>query len=291
MYNILKLKKKFYLNKILKVSKSIFISSIGTIKFNSKNTLIFMSAKKNKLYTIKNKNVIILSDALPLKKKNGVIFCKKPRMVFCKILNYLIKNDLIEYKMIKEKISPKAKISAGATIEKNVQIGQNSVVENNVMIKSNSIIGNNCTIRSGAIIGGECFSFERENDKTYSFPYFGNVKIGNNVEIGNNTIINKSNFGSTKIGDNSKIDNLVQIAHNTSIGKNVTITSCVQIGGSVNIKDNVWICPSSSIMSGLTIRENVFIGIGSIVIKNIEKNIKVFGNPAREIKDENKKNK
>ena len=286
MFDIIKLKEKFYLNKIFKNKTNLFIKSIGTINKYDDYSLIFISKQKYSVKSINNIKAIILTDIVT-KKRNNVIFTKKPRLTFCKILNILIKKKLIKYPMIKNKISNSSNISESADVGENIRIGKNSIVEKGAIIHNNTIIGSNCHIKSGAIIGGECFSFERENNKTYNFPYFGNVVIGNNVEIGSNSLINKSNFGSTRIGNNTKIDNLVQIAHNSKIGENVTITSSVQVGGGVVIKNNVWICPSSSIMSGLKIEKDAYIGIGSIVIKSVRKNSRVFGNPAREIKNGN----
>ena len=90
-------------------------------------------------------------------------------------------------------------------------------------------------------------------------------------------------MGFTEIGNNTLIDTLVQVAHNCKIGKNITITGGSNIGGSVKIEDNVMISPCSNLINNIKIGRGSHIGIGSVVIKDVDKNTKVFGNPARKV--------
>ncbi len=283
MFDIIELKEKIFLSKFFKNKKKLFIDSIGTIKNNKKNSLVFLSKKKYSLNSVKSKYAIILTDISNTKKSKNIIYTKKPRLIFCKILNYIKKKDLVKKENIINKISNKAIISKTAIIGKNVIIGKNSIIEHHVIINDNSTIGANCRIKEGAKIGVDGFAFERDGDKIFNFPFFGNTIIKDNVEIGVNSSISKANFGSTVIQKNTKIDAFVQIAHNVSIGKNCTITACCQIGGSVQIGNKVWLSPGSNIINNIKIGNNCFVGIGSVVIKDIENNRKVFGNPARNI--------
>ena len=95
MFDIIKLKKNLNLNKFFK-KKNILISSIGTVKKNTDNSLVFVSKKKFSLDIIKNQKAIILTNIEDKKKSKNIIFSKNPRLMFCKILNYIYKNDLIE---------------------------------------------------------------------------------------------------------------------------------------------------------------------------------------------------
>jgi UDP-3-O-[3-hydroxymyristoyl] glucosamine N-acyltransferase len=282
MFDIIKLKKNLNLNKFFK-KKNILISSIGTVKKNTDNSLIFVSKKKFSLDIIKNQKAIILTNIKDKKKSKNIIFSKNPRLMFCKILNYIYKNNLVKAVPIIGKISNSAKIATSAIIGKNVIIGAKTIIENNVIVENNTIIGKNCRIKEGSKIGVDGFAFERDKNKTYNFPFFGNTIIQDNVEVGVNTSISRANFGSTIIEKNTKIDAFVQIAHNVSIGKNCTITACCQIGGSSKIGHNVWLSPGSNIINNVNLGDNCFVGIGSVVIKNVNKNTKVFGNPARKI--------
>ncbi len=282
MKNYLSLQKKIYLNQIDKRfnNQSILIDKICSKDNIKANSLIFINKKKYNNEKI-NKNCIVITN-LKLKSKN-IFFSKRPRLEFCKILKKLIQKKILTENLIVTKISNKSQISKDAIVEKNVQIGPNTIIEAGAIIKQNSIIGKNCIIRSGAVISAKSFSFERSNKKIYHFPLLGGVKIGDNVIVGSNTVISRGNMGFTEIGNNTLIDTLVQVAHNCKIGENITITGGSNIGGSVKIEDNVMISPCSNLINNIKIGKGSHVGIGSVVIKDVAKNTKVFGNPARKV--------
>ena len=281
---IIKLKKKIYLHEIIKIKKTkIFFDKISSFKYLLKNSLTFLKKNNNELIKKAKNNFIVISDNKLKLKQKRFIYSARPRLLFCKIINKLVYKNLIIFPTIEQKISKNAKIDKFAIIENNVQIGNNTIIESGAIIKKNTIIGNNCIIRSGAVIGGEGFSFERTKKDLHHMKAFGGVQIGNNVSVGINSSICKSTFDFTLIGDYSQIDTLVQVAHNTTIGKHTTITGGSQIGGSTIIGNNVWLSPCTNISNGLNIGDNVFVGIGSVVIKDIKKGNRVFGNPARKI--------
>ncbi|HOR30674.1 MAG TPA: UDP-3-O-(3-hydroxymyristoyl)glucosamine N-acyltransferase, partial [Candidatus Syntrophosphaera thermopropionivorans] len=136
-------------------------------------------------------------------------------------------------------------------------------------------------IKNGARIGQTGFGFvKNEKGEWEKFPQIGNVIIEDNVEIGANTCIDRGALSTTTIGYGTKIDNLVEIAHNVQIGKNCIITGNVSIAGSCIIGDEVWIGPSVTINNGLKIGSKSFISIGSVIIKNLPPSSDVIGNPA-----------
>jgi len=160
-------------------------------------------------------------------------------------------------------------------------IGANTIILNNVNIEDGVSIGENVYIKNGARIGQTGFGFvKNEMGEWEKFPQIGNVIIEDNVEIGANTCIDRGALSTTTIGYGTKIDNLVQIAHNVRIGRNCIITGNVSIAGSCNIGDNVWIGASSTIKNGLNIGSNTFISMGSVVINNLPPNSDVIGYPA-----------
>ena len=172
-------------------------------------------------------------------------------------------------------------IGSNCTIGPNVEIKENTIIQSNVIL-SNCIIGNNCKIKSGSVIGGKGFGFEEKNK--IPIEHFGNVIIGNNSSIGSNTTIDRAVFDSTKIGDFSYIDNLVQIAHNVIIGKHAIIAAQVGIAGSSIIEDYVKIGGQAGISGHLKIGKNVTIAAKSGVTKNLKDNSIVAGFPAIDIK-------
>ena len=129
-------------------------------------------------------------------------------------------------------------IYAGTQIGDEVTVGTNCIFRPNVVIEKGCSIGNNVILHSGVVIGTDGFGFARDKDRYVKFPQIGTVVIENNVEIGANTCIDRGALGETRIGEGTKIDNLVQIAHNVQIGKRVVIAAQTGISGSTVIEDD-----------------------------------------------------
>jgi UDP-3-O-[3-hydroxymyristoyl] glucosamine N-acyltransferase len=137
------------------------------------------------------------------------------------------------------KIGDNAQIYDGARIGSNVSIGANSIIHPNCVIYDDVEIGGNCIIHAGAVIGADGFGFVRDGGRGYvKFPQIGTVVIEDDVEIGANSCIDRGALGETRIGEGTKIDNLVQIAHNVQIGKRVVIAAQTGISGSTIIEDD-----------------------------------------------------
>jgi UDP-3-O-[3-hydroxymyristoyl] glucosamine N-acyltransferase LpxD len=135
-------------------------------------------------------------------------------------------------------------------------------------------------------VGADGFAFERHpNGDLERFPHLRGVKIGNNVEICANTNIARGSLSDTVIGDNTKVDALVQIAHNVRIGKNSEICTGTIIGGSTSIGDMTWTGLNSTLKDNIKIGNNVLIGAGAAVIKDVPDGDVVAGVPAKSIKD------
>ena len=143
-------------------------------------------------------------------------------------------------------------------------------------------IGQRVRIGAGARIGFDGFGYEKNEGGAWEhFPHIGGVNIGDDVDIGKNTCIDRGTLGDTVIGDGTKIDNLVHVAHNVEIGRNCMIIALTCIGGGVIIGDDSYVGIGSSIRDQVKIGEKTFIGMGAVVVKNVEDNVTVVGNPAR----------
>jgi UDP-3-O-[3-hydroxymyristoyl] glucosamine N-acyltransferase len=176
-------------------------------------------------------------------------------------------------------------IGPNVVIEENVQLGTNVDIGANTVIKKGTYIGSNVTIGSNCTIGGVGFGYEKDNEGNYKLiHHIGNVIINDLVDIGNNVCIDRAVIGSTIIGKNVKIDNLVHVAHGVKINENSLIIANTMLGGSVEIGKNVWVSPSVSIRQKLKIQDNSLIGMGSVVVKDVLESDIVAGVPAKSIK-------
>lgn len=274
-------------------NESVLINNVSTYIKANKNSVIWLGAKiihKEEVINNTMAGLVIsggplIMDEIDLSQK-GVIVSSNPRMDFIRVTNLLDKGPYFSgvdesVKFIGEnKIEQSAKIGASCTIS-NCVIGSNVTIYPHCAIH-NANIGNNVNIYSGAQVGTDGFGYERTADGTLvKFSHFGGVIINDNVDIGSNTCIDRGSINDTIIGEGSKIDNLVHIAHNAQIGRNCMIIAQSMIGGSAIIEDNVWISPSSVIRDGVVIGRNSLIGMGAVVIKNIPENEVWLGNPAK----------
>jgi len=174
-------------------------------------------------------------------------------------------------------------LKANIVIGDNVSILNGSTIHPNTTIYDNTQIGDNVIIHSGCVIGSDGFGYHYHNDEHLKLNHIGNVKIDKNVEIGANTTIDRATMGSTHIGAGTKIDNLVQIAHNVTLGKNNILCAYVGIAGSVTAGDNVIFAADAGIADHVHINDNVTVGprAGIASNKTLPSGTTWLGNPGR----------
>jgi UDP-3-O-[3-hydroxymyristoyl] glucosamine N-acyltransferase len=181
------------------------------------------------------------------------------------------------------KIGENCSIGAFTSIGENVVIGEGSVIGRNVSIRSTQM-GKHCVVHDGARIGQEGFGFAMGAEHI-KVPQLGGVIIGDYVEIGANTCIDRGAGPNTTIGSGTKIDNMVQIAHNVEIGKNCVITAQCGIAGSTKLGDYVVLGGQSGIAGHLNIGTAAKIAANAGVMKDIPAHGVVGGIPAINIRD------
>ncbi|NWF52947.1 MAG: UDP-3-O-(3-hydroxymyristoyl)glucosamine N-acyltransferase [Nitrospirae bacterium] len=152
-------------------------------------------------------------------------------------------------------------------------IGKDSILYPNVVIRENVKIGNRVIIHSGSVIGSDGFGYVFEKSGHYKIPQVGGVIIEDDVEIGSNVSIDRATTGNTIIGQGTKIDNLVQIAHNVKIGKNSIIIAQVGIAGSSEIGDYVTLAGQVGVVDHVKIESGTIIGAQSGVTKDLAKGV------------------
>lgn len=138
----------------------------------------------------------------------------------------------------KSTIGDGSQLLAGAKIGERVSIGEDCVLHPDAQVADDCQVGNRVILHAGAIIGADGFGYVRNADGYIKFPQIGIVSIEDDVEIGANTCIDRGSLGETRIGRGTKIDNLVQIAHNVRIGERVIIAAQTGISGSTVIEDD-----------------------------------------------------
>ena len=175
-------------------------------------------------------------------------------------------------------------IYPNATIGDNVVLGKNCIIYPNVPIYHDCKLGNNDTIHAGSVVGADGFGFA-PNAETNSYdkiPQIGNVVLEDDVEIGANTCIDRSTMGSTIIRRGVKLDNLVQIAHNTDIGENTVMSAQVGIAGSTKVGQWCMFGGQVGIAGHITIGNKVFLGAQSGVPGSLKDNQILIGTPPME---------
>ena len=233
-----------------------------------------------------NVKMLIISPDLREEVKNkapemGLIITDNPRNLFFRTHNALHEDEDYIRPRYKTVIGENCTIHSSAVIaENNVTIGNNVIIEEHVSIKENSVIGDNSIIRAGARIGMIDFEFKREGDTIFGVTHMGGVVLGKEVEVQTNSSINKALYpwDDTIVGDYTKIDDLVHIAHGCKIGKSVMIVAHSGIGGRVEIGDEAWIGFGSTIRNGISIGKNARVNMGSVVTKSVEDGGEVTGN-------------
>ena len=186
------------------------------------------------------------------------------------------------------KIGDRTLIGAGSFIGRGVEIGADCIVYPNVTIREKTKIGSRAIIHSGTVVGSDGFGYAKEKGTYHKIPQVGIVVIEDDVELGANVTIDRATMGETRIGRGTKIDNLVQIAHNVKIGENSIIVSQVGISGSTEVGKNVTIAGQVGLTGHLHIGDGAIIAAQSGVHRDVKPGQIVLGSPAREMQKSKK---
>jgi len=200
-------------------------------------------------------------------------------------------------------IGPRARIGPGVTIGPQVQIGADALIHAGVHIGHHVTIGDRFIAQPGAVIGGDGFSFVTEDPSSveevrhslgetnaapgqpwHRIHSLGGVVIGDDVEIGANSCVDRGTIRATRIGQGTKLDNLVQVGHNVVIGEHCLLCGQVGIAGSTKIGNHVVLGGQAGVVDNLTIGDRVVVAAGALVLSNVPAGRAMMGNPATEMK-------
>ena len=219
----------------------------------------------------------------------AVVRARDPKLTFIRAVTQFFAT-LCEIQLPKLGESP---IAADAEIGRDVSLGFGCVIGPRVRLGDGVTIGANtvlahCEVAAGVRIGCNCtiglpgFGYEKDEQGAYwRFPHLGGVRIEAGVEIGSNTCIDRGSLGDTVIGQGSKIDNLVHVAHNVVLGRNTVIIANSMLGGSVQVGDGAWVAPSVTIMNQASIGAGATLGLGAVVLRDVAAQQVIVGNPGK----------
>ena len=265
------------------------ITTFAKIEEGKPGAISFLSNAKyiNYIYDTES-SVVLIDEAMQLERpvKATLIRVKNAYEAVAKLLQM--------YESMKPKkvgISPLAFIDPTAKVGKdcyiapfvaigpNVTIGDNCILYPHVVIYHDCKVGNNCILHAGSVVGADGFGFAPSANGYDKIPQIGIVTIEDNVEIGANTCIDRSTMGSTYVRKGVKLDNLVQIAHNTDIGENTVMSSQVGIAGSTKVGKWCMFGGQVGIAGHIKIGDKVCLGAQSGVPGSIKDGENLIGTP------------
>ncbi len=186
-------------------------------------------------------------------------------------------------------VSPEARIGKGTIIQpgafigSNVTIGENCIIHSNVSIYDGCTVGSHVTIHANSVLGADAYYFQKKNGAYRKLESCGSVIIQDHVEIGALCSIDRGVSGNTIIGEGTKLDNHVQVGHDTCIGKHCLIGAFAAIAGVTRIEDHVIIWARVAVNKDLVIGEGAVVLATSAVDKSLEPGKTYFGIPADEV--------
>ena len=290
------------------------INGVSQIQDANSGTITFLSNPAYRKYLdITDADAIIVEENSILKGKMGIVV-KNSQFAMAKTLRLFnpVKKEkpfidpnasISKYASIGKNVS----ISSGACIKKGVRIGDGCKIGSNAFIGEDTSLGNNCElypnvsiynnvsirsrviIHSGTTIGSDGFGYVTINNVHEKIPQTGDLIIKDDVEIGSNCSIDRATIGSTIIGEVTKIDNLVHIAHNVKIGKGCLITAGFAVAGSTEIGDFCTFAGQVGVAPHLKIGNNSIVASKSGVTRSLKGENTYAGFPARDIKEHNRR--
>lgn len=224
---------------------------------------------------------VLINERVEVPEGKAVLFSDDPFRDFNKIILAFWKAEPVNQNVHPSAIVGEGTIIyAGAVIGANVVIGSNCVLHPNVTIYQDSVLGDNVIIHANTCVGSDAFYYKRRPDKHDKLHTCGNVEIANDVEIGSGCTIDRGVTGTTKIGAGTKIDNLVQIGHDTVIGERCLFAAQVGVAGCVVVEDEVTLWGQVGIAANVTIEKGVVVYAQGGVGKSLKAGQTYAGSPA-----------
>ena len=287
----MKLPRKYKLKEIADIIEAKFvgpsdfpISGFNEIHVVEEGDIVFVDHPKYYDKALHSKaTVILINKEVECPEGKALLISEDPFRDFNKLTKYFN-----PFKVVNASISESAIIGKNTIIQpnvfigNNVKIGNNCLIHPNVSIYDNCILGNNVTIHAGTVLGADAFYYKKRPTGYDKLISGGSVLIEDNVDIGALCTIDRGVSANTTIKKGTKIDNQVQVGHDTVIGENCLIASQTGIAGCVIIENNVTLWGQVGTTSGITIGEGAVVLGQTGVTKSIKGGISYFGTPVEE---------
>jgi UDP-3-O-[3-hydroxymyristoyl] glucosamine N-acyltransferase len=180
------------------------------------------------------------------------------------------------------RIGDNTTLVAGVFVGEAVQIGRDCLVYPHVTIREGTLVGDRVILQPGVVLGADGFGYAKNGSTHHKVPQIGRVVIEDDVEIGANSCVDRATTGETRVRRGTKIDNLVQIAHNVVMGEHCVVAAQVGISGSTEVGTGVVFGGQAGVGGHIAIGDRVMVGGQSGVTKDVPANTAVSGYPARE---------
>lgn len=286
----------------------VVIEGVAGIKEAREGEITFLANPKYEAYLTTTKASAVIADRDSDSSKS-ILKVSNPYLAFLKVVSLFAESALDRYPrgihetaIVAESAKTGEDVSVGAytvigdgveigprttvlhhvCICHDVKIGKDSLVYPNVTVRERCEIGNRVIIHAGAVIGSDGFGYATDGNTHHKIPQIGIVKLEDDVEVGANTTIDRATTGITLVSRGSKVDNLVQIAHNVKVGENSVLAAQVGVSGSTELGMNVVLAGQAGLVGHIKIGDGAMVGAQGGVTKSVPAGTKVSGYPARE---------
>ncbi len=268
----------------LRVLRDTDFSSLGFVSHRNKAMLVFLESERFLDGLLANHGVaaVITTPSLAgrIPSGLGLALSEAPRRDFYQLHNYLAEHTEFYWRDFPTEIAGDAVISPQAYIApRNVRIGRRVLIEPYVTVLPHTIIDDDVVLRAGTVVAAQGFQFVRLGEAIMTVAHAGGVWLHDRVEVQANCTIARALFGGfTEVGEDTKLDSLVYVAHQVAIGRRCLIGASAALTGSVTVGDDVWIGPHATIASEVAVGDGACVTLGSVVTRDVAPGQRVTGN-------------